>query len=131
MMPEQRQQTRPREDAQTVYVQGTRYTKLECVGRGGSSKVFKVSGRMLNLACCAAPAKYGLQFLTLQCALAQLDTLPLCCLVLFVLPCVGCKCLLSCMGVWPLTALRAAAAAAGDGPQLQDLRAEAHPAGWA
>ena len=35
-------QTRPREDAQTVYVQGTRYTKLECVGRGGSSKVFKV-----------------------------------------------------------------------------------------
>jgi hypothetical protein len=43
MVPEQRQQTRPREDAQTVYVQGTRYTKLECVGRGGSSKVFKVS----------------------------------------------------------------------------------------
>jgi hypothetical protein len=25
-----------------VYVRGIRYTKLECVGRGGSSKVFKV-----------------------------------------------------------------------------------------
>ncbi|KAF8072718.1 MPS1 [Scenedesmus sp. PABB004] len=37
-------QLRPREDAQTVYVQGVRYTKLECVGRGGSSKVFKVMG---------------------------------------------------------------------------------------
>lgn len=35
-------QTKPREDAQTVYVGGVRYTKLECVGRGGSSKVFKV-----------------------------------------------------------------------------------------
>lgn len=37
-------QSRPREDAQTVYVQGVRYAKLECVGRGGSSKVFKVMG---------------------------------------------------------------------------------------
>lgn len=35
-------QLRPKEDAQTVYVRGVRYTKLECVGRGGSSKVFKV-----------------------------------------------------------------------------------------
>ena len=25
-----------------MVVRGTRYTKLECVGRGGSSKVFKV-----------------------------------------------------------------------------------------
>lgn len=25
-----------------VMVKGARYTKLECVGRGGSSKVFKV-----------------------------------------------------------------------------------------
>ncbi|GBF89221.1 serine threonine kinase family [Raphidocelis subcapitata] len=37
-------QRRAREDAHTVYVQGVRYTKLECVGRGGSSKVFKVMG---------------------------------------------------------------------------------------
>ncbi len=33
---------RVREDENTVVVRGTRYTKLECVGRGGSSKVFKV-----------------------------------------------------------------------------------------
>ena len=31
-----------REDENTVLVRRTRYTKLECVGRGGSSKVFKV-----------------------------------------------------------------------------------------
>jgi serine/threonine-protein kinase TTK/MPS1 len=37
-------QTRPREDAQTVFVQGVRYTMLEYVGRGGPSKVFKVMG---------------------------------------------------------------------------------------
>jgi serine/threonine-protein kinase TTK/MPS1 len=37
-------QRRAREDAHTVFVQGVRYTKLECVGRGGSSKVFKVMG---------------------------------------------------------------------------------------
>jgi hypothetical protein len=35
-------QLRPKEDPQTVFVQGMRYHKLECVGRGGSSKVFKV-----------------------------------------------------------------------------------------
>jgi hypothetical protein len=46
-------QTRPREDAQTVYVQGTRYTKLECVGRGGSSKVFKVRDMVGYRAACA------------------------------------------------------------------------------
>ena len=34
--------TRPREDDASVLVRGTRYAKLECVGRGGSSKVFKV-----------------------------------------------------------------------------------------
>ena len=33
---------RVREDENTVMVRNTRYTKLECVGRGGSSKVFKV-----------------------------------------------------------------------------------------
>ena len=33
---------RVREDENTVVVRNTRYTKLECVGRGGSSKVFKV-----------------------------------------------------------------------------------------
>lgn len=38
---------RVREDENTVVVRGTRYTKLECVGRGGSSKVYKV--RMLPL----------------------------------------------------------------------------------
>lgn len=31
-----------REDENSVIVRGNRYTKLECVGRGGSSKVFKV-----------------------------------------------------------------------------------------
>eukprot|EP00898_Chlorokybus_atmophyticus_P003937 jgi/Chlat1/4544/Chrsp29S04592 len=31
-----------REDASTIWVNGVRYTKLECVGKGGSSKVFKV-----------------------------------------------------------------------------------------
>lgn len=30
------------EDANWVYVSGLRYQKLDCVGRGGSSKVFKV-----------------------------------------------------------------------------------------
>eukprot|EP00873_Tetraselmis_striata_P044244 jgi/Tetstr1/464508/TSEL_009266.t1 len=34
--------SRPREDDKTVMVKGVRYTKLEVVGRGGSSKVFKV-----------------------------------------------------------------------------------------
>lgn len=34
-----RVQPNAREDAQSVYVRGVRYTKLECVGRGGSSKV--------------------------------------------------------------------------------------------
>jgi len=33
---------RVREDDTTVHVRGVRYTKLECVGQGGSSKVFKV-----------------------------------------------------------------------------------------
>ena len=33
---------RVREDENMVLVRSTRYTKLECVGRGGSSKVFKV-----------------------------------------------------------------------------------------
>jgi hypothetical protein len=33
---------RVREDENSVVVRGTRYTKLECVGRGGSSKVYKV-----------------------------------------------------------------------------------------
>ena len=42
----QGQQRRVREDENTVIVRGTRYTKLECVGRGGSSKVFKV--HMMN-----------------------------------------------------------------------------------
>lgn len=32
----------PREDESYVIVHGVRYTKLECVGKGGSSKVFKV-----------------------------------------------------------------------------------------
>ena len=36
-------QRRVREDENMVMVRGTRYTKLECVGRGGSSKVYKVS----------------------------------------------------------------------------------------
>ena len=36
------QKRRVREDENTVIVRGNRYTKLECVGRGGSSKVFKV-----------------------------------------------------------------------------------------
>ena len=36
---------RVREDENTVVVRNTRYTKLECVGRGGSSKVFKVQPR--------------------------------------------------------------------------------------
>ena len=35
-------QRRVREDENMVMVRGTRYTKLECVGRGGSSKVYKV-----------------------------------------------------------------------------------------
>lgn len=48
-------QSRPREDAQTVYVQGTRYTKLECVGRGGSSKVFKVRRGYMCLRLAAGP----------------------------------------------------------------------------
>jgi len=30
------------EDPNWVYVNGLRYQKLDCVGRGGSSKVFKV-----------------------------------------------------------------------------------------
>ena len=38
----QQQKRRVREDENTVIVRGNRYTKLECVGRGGSSKVFKV-----------------------------------------------------------------------------------------
>ena len=33
---------RVREDDTTVHVRGVRFTKLECVGKGGSSKVFKV-----------------------------------------------------------------------------------------
>ena len=32
-----------REDENSVVVRGTRYTKLECVGRGGSSKVASLS----------------------------------------------------------------------------------------
>ena len=40
--PQQQQKRRVREDENTVIVRGNRYTKLECVGRGGSSKVFKV-----------------------------------------------------------------------------------------
>jgi len=39
---------RVREDENTVVVRGTRYTKLECVGRGGSSKVFKVRRGSVN-----------------------------------------------------------------------------------
>ncbi|KAL0032168.1 hypothetical protein WJX77_008646 [Trebouxia sp. C0004] len=39
---QQQQRRRVREDENTVIVRGNRYTKLECVGRGGSSKVFKV-----------------------------------------------------------------------------------------
>jgi hypothetical protein len=39
---------RVREDENTVVVRGTRYTKLECVGRGGSSKVYKV-GLLIDL----------------------------------------------------------------------------------
>ena len=35
-------QKRAMEDANWVYVGGLRYQKLDCVGRGGSSKVFKV-----------------------------------------------------------------------------------------
>lgn len=35
-------QKRAMEDANWVYVSGLRYQKLDCVGRGGSSKVFKV-----------------------------------------------------------------------------------------
>ncbi len=31
-----------REDENSVIVHDKRYTKLECVGRGGSSKVYKV-----------------------------------------------------------------------------------------
>ena len=38
----QQQKRRVREDENSVIVRGNRYTKLECVGRGGSSKVFKV-----------------------------------------------------------------------------------------
>ena len=38
-------QRRVREDENMVMVRGTRYTKLECVGRGGSSKVYKVCSR--------------------------------------------------------------------------------------
>ena len=34
--------TRPREDEHSVTVGKNRYTKLEVVGKGGSSKVFKV-----------------------------------------------------------------------------------------
>ena len=33
---------RPREDENTVIVNGVKYTKLECVGQGGTCKVFKV-----------------------------------------------------------------------------------------
>lgn len=33
---------RPREDENTVFVNGVKYTKLECVGQGGTCKVFKV-----------------------------------------------------------------------------------------
>ena len=33
---------RPREDDNTVFVNGVKYTKLECVGQGGTCKVFKV-----------------------------------------------------------------------------------------
>ncbi len=42
-------QLKPREDAQTVYIRNVRYTKLECVGRGGSSKVFKVGTLLRRL----------------------------------------------------------------------------------
>ena len=31
-----------RRDDNAIYVKGRKYTKLECVGTGGSSKVFKV-----------------------------------------------------------------------------------------
>jgi serine/threonine-protein kinase TTK/MPS1 len=34
--------SRPREDDTTVHVEGVRYAKLECVGAGGTCKVFKV-----------------------------------------------------------------------------------------
>lgn len=40
--PKPRPPQKPREDENSVCVRGTRYAKLECVGRGGSSKVFKV-----------------------------------------------------------------------------------------
>ena len=33
---------RPREDENTVIVNGVKYTKLECIGQGGTCKVFKV-----------------------------------------------------------------------------------------
>lgn len=36
-----------REDENMAMVRGTRYTKLECVGKGGSSKVFKVGAATL------------------------------------------------------------------------------------
>ncbi len=33
----------PRETEFTVYIRGQRYNKLELIGRGGSSKVYKVT----------------------------------------------------------------------------------------
>lgn len=50
----QPQKRRVREDENSVIVRGNRYTKLECVGRGGSSKVFKVSARPAWVACMLA-----------------------------------------------------------------------------
>ena len=38
-----------REDENSVIVRGNRYTKLECVGRGGSSKVFKVRAMIAHV----------------------------------------------------------------------------------
>ena len=43
------QPRRVREDENTVLVGNNRYTKLECIGKGGSSKVFKV--RTTSLSC--------------------------------------------------------------------------------
>jgi hypothetical protein len=50
------------EDANWVYVSGLRYQKLDCVGRGGSSKVFKVGitgielhYALLSMHCLACP----------------------------------------------------------------------------
>jgi hypothetical protein len=48
-------QKRAMEDANWVYVSGLRYQKLDCVGRGGSSKVFKVGPKPWFGICWQAP----------------------------------------------------------------------------